>query len=93
MIVRIMADGQYRIGDDPAALTEIEHLDSGLLRAVKSNDAQAFHDTLTQLIEHVHRLGQPVSNTELVTSDVIVPPADITLDETRSLLPQTAASE
>lgn len=92
MIVRIIADNQYRI-DDAAAHAEIDQLDSQLLKAVEANDARAFHDTLSILIEHVRRLGQPVPATELVASDVIVPPADITLAETRSLLLQTVESE
>ena len=93
MIVRIMADNQYRIDDDTSALTEIEQLDSQLLAAVEANNARAFHETLTQLIDHVHRLGLPVPDSELVASDVLVPPADMTLAETRSLLLQTAATE
>lgn len=93
MIVRIMADNQYRIDDDAAELAEIEQLDSKLLGAVEANDARAFHETLAQLINHVRRQGQLVSATEVVASDVIVPPADISLAETRILLPQTAAGE
>lgn len=85
MIVRVMADGQYRI-DDETVHAEIDQLDSALQGAIEANDVAAFHNTLSRLIEKVHRLGQPVSEKELVTSDVIVPPADMTLAETRSLL-------
>lgn len=93
MIVRIMADNQYRIDDDASMLTEIEQLDGRLFTAVETNDEGAFHDALTGLIDHVHHLGQPVSDEEVVASDVIVPPADMTVAETRKLLLQEAAVE
>jgi hypothetical protein len=96
MIVRVMADGQYRIDDETGnetVHTEIDQLDSTLQGAIEANDEAAFHDTLSTLIEKVHRLGQPVSETELVTSDVIVPPADMTVAETKYLLFLPAGSE
>jgi hypothetical protein len=87
MIVRIMSENQYRIDEQYAAVAEeINRLDVRLATAVETNDAEVFHDTLAQLVERVHRYGRSLPDSELVVSDVIVPPADITLAETRSLL-------
>jgi hypothetical protein len=87
MIVRIMSENQYRIDEKHAAVAEeISRLDASLAAAVETNDARGFQDTLAQLVEKVHRYGRILSDSELVVSDVIVPPADITLAETRSLL-------
>jgi hypothetical protein len=92
MIVRIMADNQYRIDEKhAAAIAEIDRLDGELMTAVEANDETAFDAALARLISHVRRLGQPVADTELVASDVIVPPADMSLAETRSLLVESAA--
>ena len=94
MIVRIMADGQYRIDDDDApALAVIERLDGRMLETVEANNARAFQATLAQLINHVHRVGHAVADTELVASDVIVPPSDMTLEETETLLVGAAVGE
>jgi hypothetical protein len=93
MIVRIMADNQYRIDEKhTAAIAEIDRLDGELLAAVEANDDRAFHAALTHLINHVRRLGQPIADAELVASDVIVPPADMTLAETQGLLMKPAVS-
>lgn len=93
MIVRIMADNQYRIADDDiSALNEIERLDGKLVEAVESDDAATFHAALVQLIAHVRQAGRPLSEEELAPSDMIVPPADLTLAETRRVLALSAVT-
>ncbi|MGO8946378.1 MAG: PspA-associated protein PspAA [Ktedonobacterales bacterium] len=90
MIVRIMSDNQYRIDDKhAAAIQEIDRLDAKLFTAMETNDDRAFQETLAQLVEHVHSAGRILPDSELAASDVIVPPADITLAETKSLLATT----
>ena len=87
MIVRIMSENQYRIDQKYAAVAEeIIRLDARLAAAVETNDTEGFQDTLAQLVEKVHRYGRKLPDSELVASDVIVPPADITLADTKSLL-------
>ena len=83
MIVRIKSESQYGIDEKYATVTEeINRLDARLATAVETNDAKGFQDTLAQLVEKVHRCGPSLPASELVVSDVIVPPADITPGET-----------
>jgi hypothetical protein len=92
MIVRIMSENQYRIDEKYTAVAEeINRLDARLATAVETNDAEGFQDTLAQLVARVHRYGRGLPDSELVVSDVIVPPADITLAETRSLLARSSS--
>ena len=87
MIVRIMSENQYRIEEKYVAVAEeINRLDTRLATAVETNDTTGFQETLAQLVEKVHQYGRRLPDSELVVSDVIVPPADITLTETKSLL-------
>jgi len=93
MIIRIMSENQYRIDEKYAAVAEeINRLDARLAAAVETNDTEGFQDTLAQLVEKVHRYGRILPDSELVESDVIVPPTDITLAETRSLLARNSVS-
>jgi hypothetical protein len=83
-----MSDSQYRIDETtyPEVAEEINRLEDRLATAVQTNDAQSFQDTLARLVERVRRYGRMLPESEVAVSDVIVPPADITLAETRSLL-------
>jgi hypothetical protein len=88
MIVRIMADNQYRVVDGHAA--EITRLDNELMKAVDGGDDTLFRAKLQELIAHVHQNGQVVPDDELVPSDVMVPAEDMTLAEAQSVLQQAA---
>ncbi len=81
MIVRIMADNQYRLTDEQMA--EVDRLDNDLEAALNANDNAAFQATLQQLTAYVQQSGEVVPDEEVVASDVIVPAADMSLDEAR----------
>lgn len=91
MIVRIMADNQYRIADDQAR--EIERLDDELNAAIDANDAARFESTLNDLIDHVQRNGQLVGPDELIPSDIMVPSGDMTLGEAKTALQKASVHE
>ena len=91
MIVRIMADNQYRIAE--AQTSEITRLDDELLAAVESNDQARFAATLKQLVEHVRQSGQVVPDDELVPSDLMIPAPDMSLAEAHQVLQKAAVRE
>ena len=92
MIVRIMADGQYRIDESHRAeLDEIGRLETELTHALDSRNEAHFHAVLTHLIAHIQSAGVPVPPDEIVASDMIVPAADMTLAETQRALASTQA--
>jgi hypothetical protein len=79
MIVRISGEAQYRLADADGQITE---LDDVVLKAVEAGDPGAFESSYKALLDYV-RSGQKVSEDELEPSDLILPPADITLAEAK----------
>jgi len=84
MIVRILGEGQFRVGDSAAA--ELNALDTGLEAAVERGDEATFAAVLRRLIETVRRTGSPVPPDTLEPSDVILPQEDASLADVRKLL-------
>ena len=79
MIVRISGEDQYRLPDsDSQRLNELE---GAVIAAVEGGDESAFAASLPALLEYVRSRGEPVPDDELESSDVILPPADVTLLE------------
>jgi hypothetical protein len=79
MIVRISGEGQYELADqDHARLAE---LDAAIISATEKADEQAFADAYGTLIAYVREHGRQLADEELEGSDVILPPADLTLAE------------
>jgi hypothetical protein len=84
MIVRIMGEGQVRLGD--ADFTALNALDNELLAAVQSGDEEGFRHTLGALLDTVRKLGEPLPDASLEPSELILPSPDATLDEVREML-------
>ncbi len=82
MIVRISEEDQYRL--DPAHDGRLNELDNAVLAALESDDEQRFHAAYEELLRFVRANGLPVGDDELASSDLILPPADISLVEARS---------
>jgi len=83
MIVRLMGEGQYRIDD--ALLNQLNELDNQAQAAMDAEDEPALDDRLDQMWQLVRDRGELLSDDELSASDLIIPPSDLTLEETRKL--------
>ena len=81
MIVRISGEGQFRLPDEDA--DRLNELDNRAVSAVEDGDETGFKELWTQMLEIVSSDGNKIGEDELVESDVILPPRDITLDEAR----------
>jgi hypothetical protein len=79
VIVRIVGDGQYEFPDDQS--DRLNELDNQLVTIVESGDEAQFQDAFGKLVELVRSSGSPLPDEELVASDVILPPEDLTLAE------------
>lgn len=88
MIVRVMGEGQFRVDDAHADL--LNGLDSGLERAVQDGDESGFRAALAELLAQVRTLGEPLADDALEPSDALLPAEDVTLDEVRALLADSA---
>ena len=79
MIVRIAGEQQFRIPD--SAEEPLHRLDNCVVEAVDNGDEQAFRSSFDLMIEFVRDRGEPLPEDELVPSDVILPPTDLSLEE------------
>jgi hypothetical protein len=84
MIVRILAEGQWTVGDDQ--LDSLNQLDSAVEAAISDGDELMFAKSLEALLDAVRTSGSPLPDDSLEDSDLILPPADATLEEVRELL-------
>ena len=79
MIVRIATEGQYDLDDGEA--DRLNELDNAVVAAVEAGNEDNFHQLYGQMIELVRDRGRPVPVEELVESEVILPPADLSFGE------------
>ncbi|MFL6051389.1 MAG: PspA-associated protein PspAA [Actinoallomurus sp.] len=84
MIVRLMGEGQLNVADGD--LPALNDLDAELEKAIESGDEGKFRGALHALLERVRTVGKPLPPEELEPSDLILPPADATMDEVRAML-------
>jgi hypothetical protein len=81
VIVRIATEGQYDVADgDVDALNE---LDNAAVAACQADDGSAFADVYAKLVEFVRTHGRKVGDDELLGSDIILPPPDLSVQEAR----------
>jgi hypothetical protein len=84
MIVRLMGEGQYRVDD--SLRERLNELDDAVGVALDANDEIELDRRLDDMFELVKREGEKLPDDDLSTSDAVVPPSDLTLEETRQLL-------
>jgi hypothetical protein len=82
VIVRISSEGQYRLPDEDAA--RLNELDNEAVAAAEAGDEARFQELWQQMLALVARDGIALESDELLESDVVMPPRDITLEEARS---------
>ena len=81
VIVRISGEGQFRLPDEDA--DRLNELDNRAVAAVEQGDETGFRELWSQMLEIVASDGNALPDDELVESDVILPPRDITFDEAK----------
>jgi hypothetical protein len=84
MIVRILGEGQFEVAD--AELDRLNELDAAVEAEIDAGNAEAFQARLTELLDGVRDVGAPLADDSLEDSDLILPPADATLEEVREML-------
>ncbi|NPC95480.1 hypothetical protein [Nocardioides sp. zg-DK7169] len=84
MIVRILGEGQFDLTE--ADLDHLNTLDSAVEAAVEAGDQEAFAPALASLLDAVRAHGAVHDLAALDSSDLILPPADASIDEVRAML-------
>lgn len=83
MIVRLMGEGQYRIEDDLRG--QLNELDDRAVAAVDAEDEPTLDGILDQMWQVVRERGVRLPDEDLSASDLVIPPSDLTLEETKKL--------
>ena len=83
MIARLMGDGQYEI--DEALCTRLNDIDDKAVAALEANDEEQLDAFLDQMAELVRSEGTRLADDDLSASEIVIPPSDLTLEETRLL--------
>jgi len=85
VIVRLMGGGgQYRVDD--SLLERLNELDDQAVAALERGDEAELDARLDEMADLVQSEGEPLPEDDLAASDVVIPPSDLTLEETRRLL-------
>jgi hypothetical protein len=82
VIVRISGEGQYNLPDEDAG--RLNELDNRAVNAVEQGDETGFKELWSQMLELVASDGNAVPEDELLESDVILPPRDVTFEEAKA---------
>ncbi|HZD67201.1 MAG TPA: PspA/IM30 family protein [Acidimicrobiales bacterium] len=84
IVVRVANADQYQL---PVAVRPaLDGLDAALVRAIEANDAEGFAECTGQLIKLIHSTGEKLPQDELRSSDLIVPSAEMSVEEARRLM-------
>jgi hypothetical protein len=84
VIVRLMGEGQYRVDD--SVRERLNELDDQAMAALEASDETELDQRLEEMFALVRAQGEPLPDDDLSASDVIIPPSDLTLEETRELI-------
>ena len=82
MIVRISGEGQFRLPDEDQE--RLNELDNRAVSAVEAGDETGFKELWAQMLEIVKADGNALGDEELLESDVILPPRDVSFEEAKA---------
>jgi hypothetical protein len=83
LIVRLMGEGQFRADDD--LLGRLNGLDEQAQAAVDAGNEDELDRALDEMWQLVQSEGERLADDDLSASDVVIPPSDLTLEETQRL--------
>jgi hypothetical protein len=79
VIVRIANEGQFRLPDEDAG--RLNELDNAAVAAAEAQDEAKFNELWQQMLTLVEQDGEEIADDDLVSSDVILPPRDVSFEE------------
>ncbi len=83
MIVRIQGEGQWELSG--AQIDELDKIDDQIVDVIGDHNHEQFHSLLKQMLDYVRQNGRVLRPEEIVESDLILPPADSTMEEVQEL--------
>jgi len=86
-----MGEGQFRV---PAALyDELNEIDNRIVDLVAEGKSGEFRSELSKLVAMIRAKGSEVEAEEILESDIIVPPEDLSLEEAKEVFTGTGIFE
>jgi hypothetical protein len=79
VIVRILSEGQFQLPDNVAE--RLNELDNEAVAAVEDGDEPRFRELFAEMLDLVTSGGSEVPDEELLESQVIIPPRDLSFEE------------
>ena len=83
MIIRIMGEGQYQASE--TLCDELNQIDNRIVTLVEEGKAEEFRKELAKLISEIKEKGEAIDAKEIVKSDIIVPPEDLSFEEAKAV--------
>ena len=83
MIIRILGEGQFKLDDKHIA--DLNKIDNSIVDHVNKGDQIAFRKDLDKLISKVKDLGKPLDAGDIIQSDLIFPPEDLSFEEAKRI--------
>lgn len=83
MIIRILGEGQFRL--DGKHLDKLNKIDNEIVGHVSKGNRAEFHKDLAKLIAIIKEEGEPLDPVEIVPSDIIIPPGDMSIAEAKKI--------
>lgn len=87
MIARLMGEGQFEM--DSKHLDELNKIDNRIVEIITKGDEEKFRAEYQKLASYVRKNGKPLPYNIIKESDLILPPADLTLEEARKIFSGT----
>ncbi|HPS91450.1 MAG TPA: hypothetical protein PKV33_04785 [Methanothrix sp.] len=83
MIIRILGEGQFRLDD--SLVQKINKIDNQIVDHVSKGKKTEYVQDLANLISTIKELAEPVDPVEILPSDIIIPPSDLSFEEARKV--------
>ena len=84
MIVRLIGEAQYEV--DEGLVQRLNELDRQALEALGRDAESELDRCLDEMANLIREGGKRLADDVLAPSDIVVPPSDLTLEETRRLI-------
>lgn len=91
MIVRILGEGQFKLDDKH--LDELNKIDNRIVDHVNKGNQAAFQKDLDNLLSAVKKQGEPLDPVDIIPSDLIFPPEDLSFEEAKRVFKETGIIE
>ena len=88
-IVRVAGHGQFKVNQ--STIAKINEIDNEIVDMLKKDsgnsktDESQFRNKIEEMVSLITREGKPLDDKEIIQSDIIIPSADLSVDEAKNM--------